>query len=106
MPSYFKRLQFIEDSSRAHRWFELTKDSIYIKKYQNKAFRVEPYIDTVSKKAARRFALESKPDSASVVYHKNRDVPSKKKPSNKEPIINDFQQYGMTRNKTMKYIKA
>jgi penicillin-binding protein 2 len=33
MPSYLKRLQFTEDSTRARRWFETTNDSAYIKKY-------------------------------------------------------------------------
>ena len=33
MPSYLNRLQYIEDSTRAFRWFEMTKDSAYIKKY-------------------------------------------------------------------------
>jgi penicillin-binding protein 2 len=33
MPPYLKRLQFIEDSTRARRWFETTKDSAYLKKY-------------------------------------------------------------------------
>ena len=33
IPSYFTRLQYIEDSTRAYRWFEITKDSTYIKKY-------------------------------------------------------------------------
>ncbi|MEO5948412.1 MAG: penicillin-binding protein 2 [Chitinophagaceae bacterium] len=33
VPAYFKRLQYIADSSRAFEWFETTKDSIYIKKY-------------------------------------------------------------------------
>lgn len=33
MPSYLKRLQFIDDSIRAFKWFEMTKDSSYIKKY-------------------------------------------------------------------------
>jgi penicillin-binding protein 2 len=33
MPPYLKRLQFIEDSTRARRWFESTKDSAYLKKY-------------------------------------------------------------------------
>jgi penicillin-binding protein 2 len=33
MPAYLDRLQYIEDSTRAHRWFELTNDSSYIKKY-------------------------------------------------------------------------
>jgi penicillin-binding protein 2 len=33
MPVYFKRLQFIEDSTRAHKWLETYKDSSYLKKY-------------------------------------------------------------------------
>jgi penicillin-binding protein 2 len=33
MPDYFKRLQFIEDSTRARRWFETTNDSVYLRKY-------------------------------------------------------------------------
>lgn len=33
MPAYFKRLQYKEDSSRAFRWFQTTKDSSYIRKY-------------------------------------------------------------------------
>lgn len=34
MPDYLERLQFIEDSIRAFKWFEMTKDSNYIKKYR------------------------------------------------------------------------
>ena len=34
MPPYLERLQFIEDSTRARRWFETTKDSAYLKKYE------------------------------------------------------------------------
>ncbi len=33
MPAYLKRRQFIADSTRAYYWFELRKDSSYIKKY-------------------------------------------------------------------------
>mgnify|MGYP006171644907 CR=1 FL=1 len=33
MPSYLKRLQFIEDSIRAFKWFEMTKDSAYLENY-------------------------------------------------------------------------
>ena len=36
MPAYLPRVQFKEDSSRAFRWFEITKDSSYIKKYMHK----------------------------------------------------------------------
>ena len=33
MPSYLSRLQYIEDSTRAFKWFEMTKDSAYIRKF-------------------------------------------------------------------------
>ncbi|HEU4609911.1 MAG TPA: penicillin-binding protein 2 [Chitinophagaceae bacterium] len=33
MPSYLGRLQYIEDSVRAFKWYEMTKDSSYIRKY-------------------------------------------------------------------------
>jgi penicillin-binding protein 2 len=33
IPDYFERLQYKTDSIRARKWFELTKDSNYIKKY-------------------------------------------------------------------------
>lgn len=33
MPAYFKRLQYKEDSIRAFKWFQTTKDSSYIRKY-------------------------------------------------------------------------
>lgn len=36
MPSYLPRLQYKEDSSRAFRWFQITHDSAYIKKYLKK----------------------------------------------------------------------
>jgi len=33
MPAYLKRLQYKTDSTRAFQWFQITKDSSYIKKY-------------------------------------------------------------------------
>jgi penicillin-binding protein 2 len=38
MPSYLPRLQFIEDSTRAARWFNLTNDSNYIRKYLHRNY--------------------------------------------------------------------
>ncbi|MBL7737904.1 MAG: penicillin-binding protein 2 [Chitinophagaceae bacterium] len=35
MPVYLKRLQFIEDSTRARRWFDTYNDSTYLKKYMS-----------------------------------------------------------------------
>jgi penicillin-binding protein 2 len=36
MPAYLKRKQFIADSTRAYYYFNLRKDSSYIKKYLNR----------------------------------------------------------------------
>ena len=33
MPSYLERIQYIEDSIRAFKWYEMTSDSSYIKNY-------------------------------------------------------------------------
>jgi penicillin-binding protein 2 len=33
MPPYLKRLQFIEDSTRARKWFEMYGDSTFLKKF-------------------------------------------------------------------------
>jgi penicillin-binding protein 2 len=43
MPSYLPRLQFKEDSIRAFRWFNMTNDSNYIRKFIN-GTRVSPRI--------------------------------------------------------------
>jgi penicillin-binding protein 2 len=43
MPSYLPRLQFYEDSIRAFRWFKMTNDSNYIRKFIN-GTRVSPRV--------------------------------------------------------------
>lgn len=53
MPGYLGRLQYIEDSTRGYKWFEMTKDSSYIRKFLNKKYRVEPVQDEPDKKVAR-----------------------------------------------------
>ncbi len=50
MPSYLPRLQYIEDSSRAFRWFKITKDSSYIKKYLRKGSTTPAPKDTSAPK--------------------------------------------------------
>jgi penicillin-binding protein 2 len=37
MPKHLKRLQYKEDSIRARKWFDMTKDSSYIMKYISSA---------------------------------------------------------------------
>jgi len=49
MPDYLGRLQYIEDSTRAYRWFEMFKDSNYIRKYLK---RGAPYIPKKDRKSA------------------------------------------------------
>ena len=56
MPSYLDRLQYIEDSTRARRWFEMTNDSSYIKKYIFRNYK-EPKPDD------RRTIFNQKPEA-------------------------------------------
>lgn len=49
LPSYFKRLQYIEDSTRAQYWFKVTKDSVHLKRFFKKEF-VAPVKDEEDKK--------------------------------------------------------
>jgi penicillin-binding protein 2 len=58
MPSYLKRLQFIDDSIRAFKWFEMTKDSSYIKKYIG-----GKYISSSKKRAEENPAQRNIPDN-------------------------------------------
>jgi penicillin-binding protein 2 len=39
MPAYFKRVQFKEDSIRAFKWYQTTKDSSYIKRFVKTAVK-------------------------------------------------------------------
>ncbi|MBM3412390.1 MAG: penicillin-binding protein 2 [Bacteroidetes bacterium] len=41
MPSYFKRLQYKEDSIRAFKWFQITKDSAYIDRFSMQGSTME-----------------------------------------------------------------
>jgi penicillin-binding protein 2 len=40
MPAYFKRVQFKEDSIRAFKWYQTTKDSSYIKRFVKTAVKM------------------------------------------------------------------
>ncbi|MFM8591960.1 MAG: penicillin-binding transpeptidase domain-containing protein, partial [Sphingomonadales bacterium] len=42
MPAYFKRLQYREDSIRAFKWFQTTRDSAYIDRYTRVGSAVTP----------------------------------------------------------------
>lgn len=53
MPGYLNRLQYIEDSTRAFRWFDMTKDSNYIRKYLNKSYYVPPVHSEPDRKTAK-----------------------------------------------------
>ncbi len=60
MPGWLAREQFKADSSRAYFYFNLTKDSSYIKKYIRRAVPEAPKKDSV-KKAAPAIAKPAKP---------------------------------------------
>ncbi len=49
MPGYLARMQYKEDSTRAYKWFQITKDSNYIKNYLKPG---KPYIPPPSKQKA------------------------------------------------------
>jgi penicillin-binding protein 2 len=42
LPGYLPRKQYIEDSTRAFQWFNITKDSNYIRKYLRRSTPVQP----------------------------------------------------------------
>lgn len=73
MPSYFERLQFIEDSTRAFYWFNITKDSNYIKKYL-KGMRTRPVVDTAKPKVPTQVTgiIPSELKQMSPVENQNR----------------------------------
>lgn len=52
MPGYLERLQYIEDSTRAYRWFEMTRDSNYIRKFLNRSYYVPPVNNEPDRKTA------------------------------------------------------
>jgi len=52
IPGYFGRLQYLEDSTRAYKWFEMTKDSNYIRKFLNKSYYVPPVHNEPDRKTA------------------------------------------------------
>ena len=62
MPDYLDRLQYIEDSTRAFKWFEMTRDSNYIRKYLK---RGAPYIP----KKDRRNAGTPKKNENALLLH-------------------------------------
>ena len=62
MPPYLKRLQFIEDSTRAHRWFEITNDSAYLKKYisnEKNAIEKKPFQKNKTPLNTQKFELSA-----------------------------------------------
>jgi penicillin-binding protein 2 len=52
MPGYLGRLQYIEDSTRAYKWFEMTRDSNYIRKFLDKSYYVPPVHSEPDRKTA------------------------------------------------------
>jgi penicillin-binding protein 2 len=61
MPSWLTREQFKADSTRGYFYFNLTKDSSYIKKYIRRAVAAVPKKDTVKTTAPPKRAAPAKP---------------------------------------------
>jgi penicillin-binding protein 2 len=53
MPSWIPRVQYVYDSTRAYYWFNLTKDSNYIRKYLHKKYIAPPAIKKDSTSAPK-----------------------------------------------------
>ncbi len=73
MPGYLNRLQYIEDSTRAFKWFEMTKDSSYIRKFLNKSFRVEPYHENDVKKSAKVITTGEQAEPIAIISKPRHD---------------------------------
>ena len=68
VPDYFSRLQYIEDSTRAQRWFKITNDSIYLKRFFQRG-RVESPKDEEDPADKKRRAVPR--DNAILIDRKN-----------------------------------
>lgn len=68
VPGYFSRLQYIEDSTRAQRWFKITNDSIYLKRFFQRG-RVESPKDEEDPADKKRRAVPK--DNAILIDRKN-----------------------------------
>jgi penicillin-binding protein 2 len=62
MPDYLPRLQFITDSTRAYKWFEITQDSNYIRKYMPRRKKQEYDIPAPAPKPAKPVGNHTKLD--------------------------------------------
>ena len=78
MPPYLHRLQFIDDSIRARKWFETTGDSAYLRKYIGSTIR----------------PVEKAP-------FKNNDTPVSKETSGYLAIITDKKQFRKTSHQSV-----
>ena len=69
MPPYLQRLQFKEDSIRARKWFEMTKDSAYLKSYVKTA---KESIDKRSSGKSNTPVRKINPDLIAVIADKKQ----------------------------------
>jgi penicillin-binding protein 2 len=77
MPGYLPRLQYKEDSARAYFYFNLTKDSNYIKKYLHKGYTPPPVKkeqDTPKTRVVYRKPELFEPEKGFLIRKKNATV--------------------------------
>jgi penicillin-binding protein 2 len=81
MPGYLARLQYIEDSTRAYKWFEMTKDSSYIRKFLNRSYRVEPFHENneIKRSALLHIPAERKANTIASRKPQDREQQQKRK---------------------------
>jgi hypothetical protein len=103
MPTYLERLQFIEDSTRAYRWFDMTKDSSYIRKFLNRSYHGAPVQDEPVKKVAAVLPANNNQNSPVKSSRKavGISVPSGRSKENGNLLINGSRVYG-TRQRVIK----
>lgn len=74
MPSYLVRMQYREDSIRAFKWFEMTKDSSYIQKYLKKSPRPAPRPAPAARPLEQAMVPKEQEKSTNEKQNNNREL--------------------------------
>ncbi|MBN8785883.1 MAG: penicillin-binding protein 2 [Terrimonas sp.] len=94
MPAYLKRKQFIADSTRAYYYFNLRKDSSYIKKYlKQRSAKVEkPKQDNTTVSSNKNTAVDNKQQQSAIIKQQI-------------PVPVSYKSYGNSRNRNLCFYK-
>ena len=94
MPAYLKRKQFIADSTRAYYYFNLRKDSSYIKKYlKQRSAKVEkPKQDNTTVSSNKNTVVENKQQQSAIIKQQI-------------PVPVSYKSYNNSRNRNLCFYK-